>query len=71
MHYKLSKTFRTKTDARNALKAGEIVKIIRTEDDRVLEHANGNNFYFSCKLDHYKEWTGQAQVWCGKVKHIK
>jgi hypothetical protein len=68
--YTLTKTYRTKTEAQQAIKAGEVLHIV-SGDGRILDKANGDAFTISGRLDHYKEWTGKASVWNGIVERIK
>jgi hypothetical protein len=68
--YTLTKTFRTKSDAKQAVKNGEVLHIVR-HDGQILNTANGFAFPVSGKLDHYKEWTGTAKVTRGKVEVIR
>lgn len=69
-YYTLTKTFRTKTEAREAVMRGDKLHIV-TPDGIVLDRANGNSFPIGGKLDHYKEWTGTASVWGGRVEVVR
>jgi predicted ThiF/HesA family dinucleotide-utilizing enzyme len=69
MAYTLTETFRTKTEAREAVKRGAVLHIVRP-DGTVLDRANGDGFPITGKLAHYKEWTGRANVWNGVVKRV-
>jgi hypothetical protein len=68
--YTLTVPFRTKSEAKAAVKRGELIHIVRS-DGTVLDKANGSCFDIRGKLDHYKEWTGTASVWDGKIKTIR
>jgi hypothetical protein len=68
--YTLTVTFRTKSEAKDAIKRGELIHIVKA-DGTVLDKANGSPFLIKGKLDHYKEWTGEATVVNGKIKTIR
>lgn len=67
----LTKTFRTKTEAREAIKKGEVLFVQSTTTGKVYDQMNGGPIAITGKLDHYKEWSGD--VWCdnGKVVRIR
>lgn len=67
-YYRLSKTFRTKSEAREALKRGEALQLAG-RDGLLFPQASGV-FSISGKLDHYKEWTGEARLERGVIKWI-
>ncbi len=67
--YTLTMTYRTKSEAKSAIKNGESLHLV-DRSGKVLDKANGGPFLVTGKLAHYKEWTGDAYVWGGKVKRI-
>ncbi len=69
MKYTLTTTYRTKSEAKEAIKKGETLHIV-TPDGKVLDKANGGPWFITGKLAHYKEWNGEAIVWDGKVKRL-
>lgn len=70
MAYTLTVTFRTKSEAKEAVKRGDKLHIV-APNGTVLDRANGHAFPITGKLDHYKEWTGTASVWGGKIETIR
>lgn len=70
MAYTLTTTFRTKAEAKEAVKRGDLLHIVRP-DGLVLDKANGNGFPITGKIDHYKAWSGTANVWGGKITSIR
>jgi hypothetical protein len=51
----LSKIYRTKSEAKDAIRKGELIHVV-TPAGLVLDRANGGPFTVTCKLAHYKEW---------------
>lgn len=57
----ITPAFRTKTEAKEAIKRGEILFVVRGGE--TYPKMRGGPVTVACKLDHYKEWTGEAECW--------
>jgi hypothetical protein len=66
----LTKTFRTKAEAKDALKAGELLQI-QNESGKVFDRMNGGPIDITGKLAHYKEWRAEVILENGRVTRLK
>jgi len=70
-HFILTKTYRTKSEAKDAIKRGEVIYLQNSETGKVYEQMTGGPIDVRGKLDHYKEWTGEVICDRGPVVRIK
>lgn len=66
----LTKMYRTKSEAKDAIKKGELIQVVDSKG-QVRDNLNGGPITVHGKLDHYKEWQGEVIVENGKVARLK